>query len=89
MKTGTFSPENRIKRELPNLPSSALYLRLEVFKIVKWGPSGPFETPVCWKKRKKNEGRPFGDFKKIKKNPKKDIFEQSLILFRVHELLQN
>ena len=37
-------------------PKSALYLRLkrrEVFKIVKGGPFGLFETPVLWKIRKK------------------------------------
>ena len=35
-------------------PKSALYLKLknrEVFKIVKRGSFGLFETPVCWNKQ--------------------------------------
>ena len=43
-------------------------------KSLKWGPFGLFETPVCWKMRKKIEGGLFGDFKKFEN--KQDIFEQ-------------
>ena len=49
-------------------------------KIVKGGPFGLFENPVCCKISKKIEGGPFGDIKKLSKKKRKMIYLNSLIV---------